>query len=325
MIKELVSVIIPVYNVEKYLSACLDSVINQTYKNLEIILVDDGSTDNSLKICENYQKIDSRIKFVHKKNGGVSSARNLGLKKCHGKFIYFIDSDDRIDKNAISELVKKIGNYSLAVCEYSKVDNNKLVHVKYNLDHDMTKKEFYSNILSDDKFGGYLWNKLYNAKVLKDSDDNWIFFDEKVKIMEDMLYNFKISSNIDKVKVVSLPLYFYNLRGDSAINSIEKNKDTTVLDVIPVLIDECQKMNLLSEVQKLKLKYISEYQRAKYVFKKEVPPYYFKQIAYSLKTYSIVYKNRILKPFLLAFFPRIYYFIKKIKCIIKHEKVFDYN
>ena len=122
-----------------------------------------------------------------------------------------------------------------------------------------------------------------------------------------------------------MPLYFYNLRGDSAINSIEKNKDTTFLDVLPVLIDECQKMNLLSEVQKLKLKYISEYQRAKYVFKKEVPPYYFKQIAYSLKTYSIVYKNRILKSFLLAFFPRIYYFIKKVKCIIRHEKVSDYN
>lgn len=203
----MVSIIIPVFNVEKYVEKSILSCLNQIYKNVEIILIYDGSTDNSLKIIQKF-KSNEKVKIISKKNGVVSSARNLGLKKCHGKFIYFIDSDDRIDKNAISELVKKIGNYSLVVCEYSKVDNNKLVYVKYNLDHDVTKKEFYSNILSEDKFGGYLWNKLYNAKVLKDSDDNWIFFDEKVKIMEDMLYNFKISSNIDNVKVVSCHYIF---------------------------------------------------------------------------------------------------------------------
>ena len=203
----MVSIIIPVFNVEKYVEKSILSCLNQIYKNVEIILIYDGSTDNSLKIIQKF-KSNEKVKIISKKNGVVSSARNLGLKKCHGKFIYFIDSDDRIDKNAISELVKKIGNYSLVVCEYSKVDNNKLVYVKYNLDHDVTKKEFYSNILSEDKFGGYLWNKLYNAKVLKDSDDNWIFFDEKVKIMEDMLYNFKISSNIDNVEVVSCHYIF---------------------------------------------------------------------------------------------------------------------
>ena len=170
----MVSIIIPVFNVEKYVEKSILSCLNQIYKNVEIILIYDGSTDNSLKIIQKF-KSNEKVKIISKKNGVVSSARNLGLKKCHGKFIYFIDSDDRIDKNAISELVKKIGNYSLVVCEYSKVDNNKLVYVKYNLDHDVTKKEFYSNILSEDKFGGYLWNKLYNAKVLKDSDDNWIF------------------------------------------------------------------------------------------------------------------------------------------------------
>ena len=95
--KEKISVIIPVYNVEKYLKRCLDSVINQTYKNLEIILVDDGSTDNSGKICDEYAKNDKRIIVIHKENGGVSVARNIGLDICTGDYVNFIDSDDWID------------------------------------------------------------------------------------------------------------------------------------------------------------------------------------------------------------------------------------
>ena len=94
--ENLVSVIIPVYNVEKYLPKCLDSVINQTYKNLEIILVDDGSPDNSGKICDEYAEKDSRIKVIHKENGGVSSARNVGIKQAKGQYLLFVDSDDYI-------------------------------------------------------------------------------------------------------------------------------------------------------------------------------------------------------------------------------------
>ena len=92
-----ISIIIPIYNVEQYLPQCLDSIINQTYKNLEIILINDGSTDNSGKICDNYAKVDNRIHVFHKKNEGVSSARNLGLEKCTGDFIGFVDPDDFIE------------------------------------------------------------------------------------------------------------------------------------------------------------------------------------------------------------------------------------
>lgn len=94
-----ISIIIPIYNVEQYLPQCLDSIINQTYKNLEIILINDGSTDNSGKICDNYAKVDNRIHVFHKKNEGVSSARNLGLEKCTGDFIGFVDPDDFIELN----------------------------------------------------------------------------------------------------------------------------------------------------------------------------------------------------------------------------------
>lgn len=103
-----ITVIVPVYNEEKYLEQCLDSIINQTYKNLEIILVDDGSTDSSLEICKKYKKIDKRIKVIHKENGGLSSARNAGLDAAHGKFIMFCDSDDYYVPKSCEILLKEI-------------------------------------------------------------------------------------------------------------------------------------------------------------------------------------------------------------------------
>ena len=124
-----VTVIIPIYNVEKYLREAIDSAINQTYKNLEIILVDDGSTDKSGEICDEYIKVDNRIKVIHKKNGGLSDARNAGLDSCTGKYIMFLDSDDFLEPDAVenmyNEIVEKdadyvIGNYINATEEGEK-------------------------------------------------------------------------------------------------------------------------------------------------------------------------------------------------------------
>lgn len=107
---DLVSVIVPVYNVEKYLARCLDSIINQTYTNLEIILVDDGSKDSSGQICDEYAAKDQRIKVIHKQNGGLSSARNAGLDIASGSYIEFVDSDDWIDKDTVKENLELIIN-----------------------------------------------------------------------------------------------------------------------------------------------------------------------------------------------------------------------
>ena len=107
MSQALISIIVPIYKVEKYLSRCIDSILAQTYKNLEIILVDDGSPDKCPEICDKYAKEDSRIKVIHKKNGGVSSARNAGLDVATGKYIFFVDSDDIITEDALSNLYEK--------------------------------------------------------------------------------------------------------------------------------------------------------------------------------------------------------------------------
>lgn len=105
---QFISIIVPIYNVEKYLPQCLDSIINQTYKNLEIILIDDGSTDNSGKICDKYKLLDNRIIVIHKSNGGLSDARNTGINIATGDYISFVDADDFIDKNMYTILFQKI-------------------------------------------------------------------------------------------------------------------------------------------------------------------------------------------------------------------------
>ena len=120
----LISIIIPVYNVEKYLDKCINSVLMQTYKNIEILLINDGSTDSSGQICESYAKKDSRIKVIHKENGGLSDARNVGIEHSTGSYIMFVDSDDYIDCNMASVLYNLLNstNSDMAICNCTKVD-----------------------------------------------------------------------------------------------------------------------------------------------------------------------------------------------------------
>ena len=121
---KLISVIVPVYNTEKYIEKCVMSILNQTYKNLEIILIDDGSTDNSPQICDSLAEKDNRIAVIHQPNGGVSSARNIGLDNTHGDYITFVDSDDYIAPNMIEFLSENIGDTNIAMCGYTSVDEN---------------------------------------------------------------------------------------------------------------------------------------------------------------------------------------------------------
>ena len=144
-----ISIIIPVYNVEKFLHNCLDSVLKQTYRNLEIILIDDGSTDNSGKICDNYAKIDNRIIVIHKENGGVSSARNVALKIAKGDYIVWIDSDDFISKNMITYLCEKILEFNADIYffNYNIIKKDKIEKIKLlNLPNGIiSKKEVLQN------------------------------------------------------------------------------------------------------------------------------------------------------------------------------------
>ena len=143
----LISVIIPVYNVQDYLPRCLDSVINNSYRNLEIICVNDGSTDRGLEILRDYEKKDSRIHVFSKKNGGLSSARNEGLKHCTGKWVAFIDSDDWIHKNYFEVLLnhQKENDYDVVVCNYVRTSDDDV------LNYDLTECENYAEKILDRK------------------------------------------------------------------------------------------------------------------------------------------------------------------------------
>lgn len=163
-----ISVIIPVYNVEKYLKRCLDSVISQKYKNLEIILIDDGSTDNSGKICDEYAQKDKRIIVIHKENGGLSDARNKGLEVCTGDYISFVDSDDWIEEDFFEYVVNNAKDNDLLIFDYyiSNGKNSKWIKYK-NSEFELTKEKCLIE-LTKAKIQSYAWNKVYKINLFND-------------------------------------------------------------------------------------------------------------------------------------------------------------
>ena len=218
---EKISVIIPVYNVENYLKQCLESVINQTYKNLEIILIDDGSTDKSGNICEEYKQKDERIKLIHKTNGGLSDARNVGLLNATGEYISFVDSDDFIDLDMYKILYDNIIKFKSDIvwCDYN-------IYLKGNIQKHKLFSEQKNYIINDvfikDLFNKYhleafVWNRLYRKDIFKD-----IRFPYKRRC-EDGYLVIAILSNAKKITVIPDALYFYRQRGDSLSSKKHKN------------------------------------------------------------------------------------------------------
>ncbi len=222
----LISIIIPFYNGESYLERCLDSVVNQTYSNLEIILINDGSTDKSLEICERYLKNDSRIKIISKKHGGVAMARNAGLDAVTGEYIGFVDSDDYIDENMYMELFNALihNNCDVATCNFYRVYGE-----EYFVDHTfpyknviLNREDAIKSILLDKELKVYLWTKLFSKKVF----ENVRFPDGRE--YEDADVSVKTLENVDSVIFLNKFFYYYINRIDSIDNSYdEKNvKDT---------------------------------------------------------------------------------------------------
>ncbi len=214
----LISIIVPVYQVEKYLDKCIISIINQSYKNLEIILVDDGSTDSSPAICNQYQKKDTRIKVIHKENGGLSQARNVGLEIAQGDYIGFVDSDDWIESNMYEVLMSSLleTGADIAVCNYQMdASGSKALKKIYNIEKKVySPEEALRKIITAD---GYIrtvvWNKLYKRSVWGD-----IKFPEG-RIYEDTLWTAKVVGNSKSISYINYSLYHYLFRPDSLSNN----------------------------------------------------------------------------------------------------------
>ena len=230
--QKLISIIVPVYNVEKYLEKCIESIKNQTYKNIEIILVDDGSKDNSGKICDEAEKKDNRIKVIHKTNGGLSDARNAGLKIAKGDLIGFVDSDDYIKEDMFEILYNLVEKYDadISIVSYYEIYKDKLIAVKKSNEvEEFNRIEAIKELLIDNKIQSYAWNKLFKKELFKDLE-----FPVN-KNFEDIATTLLLFEKSNKVVLLQDPKYYYIRRDDSIIG---KKNYKTYKDYLDVIYDK---------------------------------------------------------------------------------------
>lgn len=237
---ELVSVIIPVYNGEKYLNECIKSICKQTYKNIEVIIIDDGSTDDTHNICDSWASKDSRIIVIHKNNEGVSSARNEGIAKSTGKYIYFCDSDDLVNKDCIKVLHNAMADFyaDLALCTYGNISDYERETVEQYAAKTVDSDNILSLMMIDKQYAGYLWNKMFRRDMIND-----IRFDTKLKYCEDLVFCLKYLEKVSNGVMVPEPLYYYRDNPSGAMNqSFNVNRLSYILSqefVCDYLLKHC--------------------------------------------------------------------------------------
>lgn len=239
----LISIIIPVYNVESYLETCLNSVITQIYQNLEIILVNDGSTDNSGKICEKYALKDKRINVIHKQNGGLSSARNTGIKYMKGDFFAFIDSDDYVRQDYISKMysIMMMDKSDIVICSFEKVlgdEGYSLVNEGNNEHFTFDNNEIKSKMLSR-QIPMYVHGKLYRRMFASKME-----FPEG-KIYEDIPATWNVIKYAKRFSYIKDVMYFYRQRPDSIVNAEFKSERMEQLYSVEEILMEFKEQNKL--------------------------------------------------------------------------------
>lgn len=227
--KDLITIVVPVYNTEKYIARCLDSILNQTYKNLEIIVINDGSPDKSLELIKGYQEKDSRIIIIDKKNAGVSAARNDGIAKSSGKYIMFIDSDDWINLKMVEELLFEIkeSNSEVAKATYMKdfIYKQEIILIdikeeKLLLDKSNIKEELYYKMLTGYYFNN-MWGQLIKTSVIK---DNNIKFNSNYTYGEDALFCQDLYSKVQNMVLINKPYYHYFFNTTSITTTMNMEK-----------------------------------------------------------------------------------------------------
>ncbi len=244
-----VSVIVPIYNSDEYLDKCIQSIINQSYTNLQIILVNDGSNDNSRDICDRYAMKDSRIEVYHLENRGVSATRNYALECVKGEYIQFVDSDDMLKPKMTEIMVKAMENeqIGMVVCNYIKVFRNTRIRNEILEKSGVyTNKEYLCNTLRDPghHYYGVVWNKIYRAEIIKRFN---MQFDQKTELGEDFIFNLSYWAKSNGVKVLQKYLYYY-----------QKERDITLSQNRHKVLDDCRKE--LKNRKRIFTHYVSTFQ-----------------------------------------------------------------
>lgn len=231
MEKDLISVIVPVYNIERYLPKCIDSILNQTYKNIEAIFINDGSTDNSLEILEKYRKKDKRIKVIDKKNAGSGAARNDGIEISNGKYISFLDSDDWYEEDFLEKLYNNLieNNSDVSMCNpkmvYDDASKNKKINTYFFNKIELNK--------TPEKILGILampvvWNKLYKKEIILKNNIKF----PNYSFCEDVEFLYKIFLYVNKVSKIEDDLYNYYQREDSVTKKIKEESIEQLYQVL---------------------------------------------------------------------------------------------
>lgn len=296
--KPMVSVVVPVYNAERYLDRCLESVINQTYKQLQIVLVNDGSTDDSARLCDEWAEKDSRIQVIHKENGGAGYARNTALEYVVGDFVCFVDSDDYIDITTIEKCVTKmeLEHTDTAVFSSKNVYDDGKVEVenidarKTYFDEEAVKDELFPSLFTLCMgYGVGVWGKIFSTEVIK--ENNLRFMSEREIYSEDALFLLMYFSKCRSASAVPEHLYNY-CENNSSISRVYDKEKEEKLDVWLVKALEIADENNLTQKMKLHIK--SRYQDCAMVG--------FKQVVLSdmnlsdkLKTLKGKYNNQLLR------------------------------
>lgn len=310
-----ISVIIPVYNVEAYLERCLNSILCNTYSNLEVICVNDGSTDNSLEILEKIAKTDVRVKILNKKNGGVSSARNAALKVATGEFIVFVDSDDWLHSRYFEVMYKAIKENSaeIVVCEEMRI--NEPVEKTYSEKY-LDRNKIYIEEISLEQCvkiqiaKKMVWGKIYRKEILEN-----LMFDEKLHLYEDTIFNLSTMCRKKKCKLVYVheKLYYYYIRESSATHTLAPqvilpaiDSYLSVIQQRTFLSQEGEKIFVLEAVKALlAYRYLCMFEKNKKEIKnnfrnrKNILQYYMKGISFKEKA---IYKMFLEIPYLYRTF-----------------------
>ena len=307
MIQEkLISVIIPVYNAGQYIERCVESVLSQTYSNLEVVLVNDGSKDNSGRLCDKYKEVDARVNVIHIENSGVSKARNIGLSVAKGEYISFLDADDYLDKNFLFVLCDRLENDLTDVCVCvadEKVKNREASII--NIDDTF-------NIL-DYKFITCVWGKLYRQTILKD-----IIFSEDIFVAEDTFFFLQVLNRVQKLSVINGELYHYTENANSVMHSkftearyteiIALERICSLFENRPLFYEQCKARYVLRCKGMICLMHLSN------VIDKERMQWLKKQVRSNMKCLFAVklpYKTKLCT-FVFALLPNIYCFAYKI-------------
>lgn len=246
--KPLITIVVPIYKVEAYLDKCINSIIQQTYQQLEIILVDDGSPDNCGKICDDYAKKDNRIKVIHKENGGLSDARNAGIDIAKGQYITFIDSDDYVELDYVEQLYGALTEEAQMVIGGYRViyENGTILNQFNHLKTTLTKEETLKRMLYDDGISVSACGKLYSLNLFK------AVRYPKRRLFEDAATTYRLIDLCTKISINSVPLYNYMMRNDSISQRTFNTKKMDLIDSTkemcdyikskyPNLTDACQR------------------------------------------------------------------------------------